>query len=74
MQTKGVKEALFGKQGTQVINDYRDIPVLSSYAPLDIDGLRWVILAEIDVSEAYAPIHSFEKTVLIGATLITALI
>jgi len=65
---------LFGKQDTQAIDDYRNIPVLSSYAPLDIDGLRWVILAEIDVSEAYASIHSFEKTVLIGATLIIALI
>ncbi|MBW4573615.1 MAG: adenylate/guanylate cyclase domain-containing protein [Tolypothrix carrinoi HA7290-LM1] len=74
VQTKAVKEALFGKQGTQVINDYRNIPVLSSYAPLNINGLRWVILAEIDVSEAYAPIHSFEKTVLIGATLVIALI
>ena len=74
VQTKAVKEALFGKQGTQVINDYRNVPVLSSYAPLEIDGLRWVILAEMDVSEAYAPIHSFEKTVLIGATLIIALI
>ncbi|GAA6617127.1 adenylate/guanylate cyclase domain-containing protein [Scytonema sp. NUACC26] len=74
VQTKAVQEALFGKQGTQVIDDYRNIPVLSSYAPLDIDGLRWVILAEIDVSEAYAPIRSFEKTVLIGATLIIALI
>ncbi len=74
VQTKAVKEALFGKQGTQVIDDYRDIPVLSSYAPLDIDGLRWVILAEVDVSEAYAPIHSFEKTILIGATLIIAVI
>ncbi len=74
VQTKGVKQALFGKQGTEVINDYRNIPVLSSYAPLKIDGLRWVILAEIDVSEAYAPIHSFEKTVVIGATLIMVLI
>ncbi|MEG3900243.1 MULTISPECIES: adenylate/guanylate cyclase domain-containing protein [unclassified Microcoleus] len=74
VQTKAVKEALFGKQGTEAIDDYRNIPVLSSYAPVDIDGLRWVILAEIDVSEAYASIHSFEKTVLIGATLIIALI
>ncbi len=74
VQTKGVKEALFGKQNTQVIDDYRNIPVLSSYAPLEIDGLRWVILAEIDVSEAYSAIHSFEKTVLIGATLIIVLI
>jgi len=74
VQTKAVKEALFGKQGTEAIDDYRNIPVLSSYAPLDIDGLKWVILAEIDVSEAYASIHSFEKTVLIGATIIIALI
>jgi len=74
VQTKAVKEALFGKQGTQVIDDYRNIPVLSSYAPLEIDGLRWVILAEIDVSEAYASIHSFEKKVVIGATIIIALI
>lgn len=74
VQTKGVKEALLGKQGTQVINDYRNIPVLSSYAPLEIDGLRWVILAEIDVSEAYAPIQTFEKKVWIGATLIIVLI
>jgi class 3 adenylate cyclase len=69
-----VKEALFGKQGTQVIDDYRHTPVLSSYSPLDIDGLRWVILAEMDVSEAYASIYSFEKRIVIGATLIIALI
>jgi len=74
VKTTGVKEALFGKQGTQAIDDYRNIPVLSSYAPLDIDGLKWVILAEMDVSEAYASIHSFEQKVVIGATLIIALI
>lgn len=74
VQTKAVKEAFFGKQGTEAIDDYRNIPVLSSYAPLEINGLKWVILAEMDVSEAYASIHSFEKKVLIGATLIIALI
>ena len=74
VQTTAVKQALFGKQDTQAIEDYRNIPVLSSYAPLEIDGLRWAILAEIDVSEAYASIHSFEKKVVIGATIIIALI
>ncbi len=74
VQTTGVKEALFGKQGTQVIDDYRQIPVLSSYSPLDIDGLKWVILAEMDVSEAYASIYSFQKTIAIAATVIIALI
>ncbi|PZO43253.1 MAG: adenylate/guanylate cyclase domain-containing protein [Pseudanabaena frigida] len=74
VQTQAVKEALVGRQGTAIIDDYRNIPVLSSYAPLKIDGLKWAILAEIDVSEAYASVYAFQKTVLIGATLIIGLI
>lgn len=74
VQTNAVREALAGKQGTQVINDYRSIPVLSSYAPLRVDGLEWVILSEIDLSEAYAPIYSFKRQVLISATLLMLLI
>jgi PAS domain S-box-containing protein len=34
--------------------DYRDIPVLSSFAPLDIPGVRWAVLSEMDVQEAFA--------------------
>jgi hypothetical protein len=39
VDTKGVSEALAGRQGTEIIRDYRNIPVLSSFAPLKIDGL-----------------------------------
>lgn len=74
VQTKAVKEALAGKQGTQIINDYRGIPVLSSYSPLHIDELDWVILSEMDLSEAYAPIYSFQARVLISATLLMLLV
>jgi class 3 adenylate cyclase len=74
VKTKASEAALAGKQGTQIINDYRDIPVLSSYAPLKIEGLDWVILAEIDLSEAYAPIYSFERQILISATLLLLLV
>ena len=74
MNTKAVAEALAGKEGTQIINDYRDIPVLSSYAPLQIEGLDWVILAEMDLAEAYAPIYSFQRQILISATLLMLLI
>jgi class 3 adenylate cyclase len=74
VRTTGVSEALVGKQGTQIINDYRGIPVLSSYAPLRIDDLDWVILAEIDLSEAYAPIHGFGRQILISATLLMLLV
>ncbi len=74
VRTDAVTEALMGKQGTQIIKDYRGVPVLSSYAPLRIDNLNWVILAEIDLAEAYAPIYAFERQILISATLLILLV
>jgi hypothetical protein len=38
--------------------DYRDTAVLSSYAPLQIKGLDWVILSQMDLREAYEPIYA----------------
>jgi class 3 adenylate cyclase len=72
--TEGAKAALAGKQGTQIINDYRNISVLSSYAPLHIDELDWVILSEIDLAEAYEPIYSFERQLLISATVLMLMV
>ncbi len=74
VETIGAKEALVGKQGIQIIRDYRDIPVLSSYAPLKIDELTWVILSEIDLAEAYEPIYSFERQLLISATILMLIV
>jgi class 3 adenylate cyclase len=74
VRTEGVEEALTGQEGTQIINDYRDIPVLSSYAPLTIEGLNWVILSEIDLAEAYGPIYTFQRHMLIVATLLMLLV
>jgi hypothetical protein len=39
------------------ILDYNGNPVLSAYAPLNIKGLNWAILAEIDVAEAFCPVN-----------------
>ncbi|WP_413268491.1 adenylate/guanylate cyclase domain-containing protein [Floridanema aerugineum] len=74
VRTEAVADALTGKQGTRIIKDYRNIPVLSSYAPLRIDGLDWVILSEMDLSEAYSPIYSFRYQILISATLLMLLV
>ncbi|PZO39983.1 MAG: adenylate/guanylate cyclase domain-containing protein [Pseudanabaena frigida] len=74
VRTLAVEESLIGKQGIKIIRDYRDIPVLSSYAPLQIEGLNWAILSEIDLAEAYAPIYDFERQLLISATLLMLLV
>lgn len=70
VETEAVKEALAGKKGTKIIQDYRGIPVLSSYAPLQVEDLEWVILSEMDLSEAYAPIYAFQRQVFISAILL----
>jgi len=61
VDTKASREALAGKQGASVIVGYNGNPVLSSYALLDIKGLQWSIIAEIDVAEAFSPVDENGK-------------
>lgn len=70
----GVKQALLGKAVTQRNKDYRGSDVLGAYQPVEIDGLRWAVAAEMDASEAFAPISTFQRQVVIGATLIVVLV
>jgi class 3 adenylate cyclase len=74
VRTEAAEAAIAGKQGIKVIRDYRDVSVLSSYAPLQIEGLKWGILSEINLAEAYAPIYDFERQLLISATLLMLLV
>ena len=70
VNTMGVKEALAGNAGISVIDDYRGISVLSSFSPLEIPGLNWVILAEIDMGETMTPIRNLlSDFLLIGLTV-----
>ncbi len=74
VKTEGVAEALSGKTETKVIEDYRFTPVLSSYAPLNISDLNWVILSEIDEAEANIPVNQFKKKVFIALCIIILLV
>jgi anti-sigma regulatory factor (Ser/Thr protein kinase)/HAMP domain-containing protein len=70
VKTKGTEAALKGKTGTEVFTDYRDIPVLSSYRPLNLRGLSWVIMSEIDASEAFSPVRQLRQTAFLIALAI----
>lgn len=67
VKSDAAQDALLGNTGTRIIHDYRDIPVLSSYTPLDIPGLHWVLLSEIDESEAFAPVAALRQRVLLAS-------
>ncbi len=71
--TVGTKAALAGETGTQVFSDYRGVKVLSSYSPLDIEGLQWAILSEIDEAEAFRHIEKFRDRMLMLGSVLLAL-
>ncbi len=60
VNTKAAQSALNGLSGTEIINNYRGIPVISAYAPLNIEGLDWGIIAEMERAEAFKPIYTFQ--------------
>jgi class 3 adenylate cyclase len=68
VNTTPVSRALQGKTGTVISTDYRGQETLSAYAPVEVDGLHWVIVAQIDTSEAFAPINALTRN--IGLTLV----
>ena len=55
VNTEAVNEALAGVTDVAVIQNFKNVPVLSAYSPLEIPGVQWIILAEISVAEAFAP-------------------
>jgi class 3 adenylate cyclase len=66
-----VGKALAGQTGTEIQVAYRNKPALISYAPLEVEGSRWVIVAKMDVDEAFAPIRTFRRQVAVTAAAIT---
>lgn len=72
VNTASVKAALRGQSGSEVIEDYRGIEVLSAYSPLDAAGLQWAIVTEIDKAEAFADLDALVQTKIV--TVLTSII
>ncbi len=76
VDTDASRKALANESGTALIRNYCGEKVISSYAPLNLGGLKWVILAEIDEAKAFALSRQLRNmTWVIGcvAALIVAL-
>ncbi|WP_413173027.1 adenylate/guanylate cyclase domain-containing protein [Anabaena azotica] len=69
IKSPAAQAALEGQQGMIVTRNYRGAEVLSSYAPLKLNGLNWAILAEMEVGEAYRPLYRLQLTLLIAAVI-----
>lgn len=74
VDTAAVEEALAGRSDTREVMSYRRVPVLSSYMPLDVEGLGWALLCEIELGEVMQPVREFSSKVLISSTVIMILV
>ncbi len=55
--SEGIRDALAGNESQKVILDYSGNSVLSSWGAVDIgNGIRWAMLSEMDVAEAFSPV------------------
>lgn len=66
VNTDAVEAAQSGRSGTYVGTDYVGGESVVAYAPLEIEGLDWVVVARIESSEAFAPVSDFTRTVLLS--------
>jgi class 3 adenylate cyclase len=65
IETRATRAALAGSDGTGEITGYRGQPTLASWGPLAIPGVRWALVAKVDVTEAFAPIDKLRQDLML---------
>jgi methyl-accepting chemotaxis protein len=63
VKTEASEAALAGQTDVRTVKDYRGVSVLAAFQPLEIEGLDWVIIAQIDQAELQKPISSLRNNV-----------
>ena len=68
VDTAASRAALGGIEGTGEVLDFRKIPTLASWGPVRVSGVKWALIAEIDSSEAFAPVYQLARDLaVVGA-------
>jgi class 3 adenylate cyclase len=65
-----VRQAQRGQRGEIVEDDYLGHQTLQAYAPVQLKGLHWSIIAKIDTAEAFAPVAAFTRTLVLSTAII----
>ena len=78
--TRAVKDVFEnGGSGTDIIDDYRGAPVLSSWSPITVyegsaetgsDPIKWALMSEIDLAEVRAPIAASGMFIQSGVVIV----
>lgn len=74
IETQGTKAAIGGETGYEVFPDYRGIQVLSAYAPVDVNGVTYGLMSEIDQEEAFASVGRLESQIMAASAIMVLII
>lgn len=68
--TGATEAAQRGETGTTIATDYLGRRALQAFAPLNLKGLDWVIVASVNSDEAFAPERNFARRLVRSTALI----
>ncbi|MEQ1735679.1 MAG: adenylate/guanylate cyclase domain-containing protein [Rhodoglobus sp.] len=74
VRTDAVASAAAGQIGTTLAAGYLGGETIAAFAPLDIKGLDWVIVAEIDSAEAFAPVDEFTRNLVLSSAVMVLVV
>ncbi|GEA13175.1 methyl-accepting chemotaxis protein [Alteromonas sp. KUL49] len=73
VDTMGVEQALNGRTGFDVFEDYRGVPVLSAYSSVNVLNHQWAIMSEIDEAEAFQSVNGVISRIVAVALIVVCI-
>jgi len=70
VNTEAAQNAIQGITGTKIITNYRGKRALSAFSDLDIDGVQWGIISEIEEDEAFALVYTLRRKIIVAMLVI----
>lgn len=73
VRTKAAVQSINGTSGNEMTTNTFGETVLSAYKPLEINGVKWGMISEINAKEAFYPIEQLRKEFLVFTVGLLAL-
>lgn len=74
VNSAAVDAALAGGEGTLIAASYLGSDTLAAYGAVDVDDLGWVVVAELETGEAFAPVTEFTRNLIISSAVLALVV
>lgn len=74
VRTAAVAEAAAGRTGTIIATGYLGAETLAAYGPVDVVGVDWAVVAELESAEAFAPVAAFTRNLVVSSAVLALVV